>query len=288
MVPLIFVPTPLGNLKDITLRALETLRECELIVAEDTRVARRLLSALGVGPKTIWSYREQNAESVTAGILARAGAEIVAVVTDAGMPGISDPGGELVAAARAAGIAIEVLPGPCAFVCAAVLSGYDLTRFSFEGFVPRRQAERERRLRAAYESGTTSVWYDSPRRIRATLAALERIDPAMALFVGRELTKFYEQQIAGTPAGILATLADPPLGEFVLVLGRKAAGDDASAAAASPSELDAEIDRAILRGESAPSIARALANRGFGSRSELYARIASRRAAERRELRDRR
>lgn len=276
--PLIFVPTPLGNLKDITLRALETLRECELIVAEDTRVARRLLAALGLPSKPLWSYREQNAESATPAILDRARSAAVAVVTDAGMPAISDPGRDLIAAARAAGIAIEVLPGPCAFVCGAVLSAYDLARFSFEGFVPRRRAERERRFRAARAGGTTSVWYESPHRIRATLESLEQIDPAMPLFVGRELTKLHEQHIAGRPADVLAALSNPPLGEFVLVLGAQAAG--AGAVPATPPterELDAEIDRAIERGESAPAIARDLAGRGFGARRDLYARVTSRR-----------
>ncbi|MBD5605857.1 MAG: 16S rRNA (cytidine(1402)-2'-O)-methyltransferase, partial [Candidatus Eremiobacteraeota bacterium] len=107
----LFVPTPLGNLRDITLRALDVLRACDLIVAEDTRVARRLLSALDLPQKPIWSYREQNAAGATEPILERARTETIAVVTDAGMPGISDPGRELVAAARAAAIAVDVLPG---------------------------------------------------------------------------------------------------------------------------------------------------------------------------------
>src|SRR5579875_2558856 len=108
---LTFVPTPLGNLRDITLRSLDALRDAALIVAEDSRVARRLLSAYEIGGKEIWTYHEHNAQKATAAILERAKTERVAVVTDAGMPGISDPGSELVAAARAAGIAIEVLPG---------------------------------------------------------------------------------------------------------------------------------------------------------------------------------
>src|SRR5579871_2965168 len=120
--PLIFVPTPLGNLGDITLRALDTLRACDLVVAEDTRVARRLLAAYEIAGKTLWSYREQNAAGATPQILERARSGRVAVVTDAGTPGISDPGRELIVAARDAGIAVEVLPGAVAFVTAAVLS----------------------------------------------------------------------------------------------------------------------------------------------------------------------
>ncbi|HLI97027.1 MAG TPA: ribosomal RNA small subunit methyltransferase I, partial [Candidatus Baltobacteraceae bacterium] len=140
--PLVFVPTPLGNLRDITLRALDVLRECDLLVAEDSRVARKLLSALALPGKELWSYHEHNARAATAGILERAQSGMVAVVTDAGTPGVSDPGSELVAAARDAGIAVEVLPGASAAIGAAVLSGFPLRRFVFEGFAPRASGAR--------------------------------------------------------------------------------------------------------------------------------------------------
>ncbi len=273
--PLVLVPTPLGNLRDITLRALDALRDCDLIVAEDTRVAQKLLRALDLGSKPIWSYREQNAATATPGILERARVDLVALVTDAGTPAISDPGRDLVAAARTAGIPIDALPGPCAFVCGAVLSGFDLQRFTFEGFVPRAAAERERRLRAAYESGATTLWYDSPNRIRATLTTLATIDAQMRVFVGRELTKFYEQQILGTPSEALATLADPPRGEFVLAL---EARQSVQNAVHSDGDIDAEIDAALGRGDSVPVVARELARRGLGSRADLYARATARRA----------
>ena len=144
--PLFVVPTPLGNLGDMTRRAIEVLRDADLIVAEDTRVARKLLNAYEIGPKELWSYREQNAGAVTAGILERAREQRVAVVTDAGMPGISDPGNDLVAAARANGIVIDVLPGPSALLGAAVLSGFDLRRLLFEGFPPRTSSARREAL----------------------------------------------------------------------------------------------------------------------------------------------
>src|SRR6185437_8903799 len=121
-------------LRDVTLRALDALRDAAVIVAEDTRVTRKLLSAHGITGKLLWTYHEHNAAATTAEILARARAGTVAVVTDAGMPGISDPGVALVAAARDAGIPVEALPGPTAFACAAVLSGFDVRRFVFEGF----------------------------------------------------------------------------------------------------------------------------------------------------------
>lgn len=271
---LILVPTPLGNLRDITLRALDTLRDCDVIVAEDTRVARRLLSALGLPSKPLWSYREQNAAAVTAAILARAAAESVALLCDAGTPAIADPGRELVAAARAAGIAVEALPGPTAFVSAAVLSGFDLRGFSFEGFVPRAQGERERRLRGALERGATSVWYEAPSRIGATLAALAAFAPKAQVFLARELTKLHEQQISGTPAEVAALLPQPVRGEIVFVL----AGAAPEVTAPSADAADAEIDRALLAGASLPDVARELARRGFGSRAELYRRAAERRA----------
>jgi 16S rRNA (cytidine1402-2'-O)-methyltransferase len=140
--PLVFVPTPLGNLGDVTQRAIDALRDAELIVAEDTRVARKLLGALGIPGRELWSYREQNAAGSTPGILERARAGLVAVTTDAGMPGVSDPGSELIAAARAAGVAVEVLPGPSAALGVAVLSGFPLRAF-----------HRARRQRGAPYSG---------------------------------------------------------------------------------------------------------------------------------------
>jgi 16S rRNA (cytidine1402-2'-O)-methyltransferase len=272
---LTFVPTPLGNLRDITLRALDVLRACDLIVAEDTRVARRLLSALELPSKPIWSYREQNAAEATESILERARVESVAVVTDAGTPGISDPGRELVAAARAAGIPIDVLPGPCAFVCAAVLSGYDIRRLAFAGFVPRALGERERALRAALASETTTAYYESPNRIVATLEHLHAFAPRAPVFVAREMTKRFEQQIAGTPSDVLAALERPVRGEIVLVLGPL---PPTPAIAAAPGDVDAAIDELLAAGVSPAHAAKALAARDLGDRATLYRRIAERKA----------
>ena len=142
--PLVFVPTPLGNLRDITLRALDALRDCTLLVAEDSRVARKLLNALALPGKEIWSYHEHNAQAAAPGILDRARTDLVAVVTDAGTPGVSDPGSDLIAAAREQKIPVEVLPGPSAAIGAAVLSGFELRRFVFEGFPPQATSARPR------------------------------------------------------------------------------------------------------------------------------------------------
>jgi 16S rRNA (cytidine1402-2'-O)-methyltransferase len=274
-VPLILIPTPIGNLRDITLRALDVLGACDSIVAEDTRVAARLLNAYGIAGKPVRGYREQNAADVTAAILERARAGTVAVLSDAGTPGISDPGRELVAAARAAGIAVEVLPGASAFVCAAVLSGFPLESFSFEGFLPRARGERERALRAALARGATTVWYEAPHRILATLEALATLAPDAGVFVARELTKLHEQQLAGTPAAVAAGLERPVRGELVLVLG----AHRIEHAAASDDDLDAAIDAALAAGSSPAAIAKALAGESAHSRQALYARVIERKLA---------
>ncbi len=275
---LVFVPTPLGNLGDITLRAIETLRACDLVVAEDTRVAGRLLTLLSLPPKPMTSYREQNAGLVTESILARAAAGSVAVVSDAGMPGISDPGRELVLAARAAGIAVEVLPGPSAFVCAAVLSGFPLAGFSFEGFVPRRDGERRRAFEAALARETTSVWYESPARIAATLDAIASLAPAAEVFLVRELTKRFEQQLAGSATHVRAALPDPVRGEITLVL---APGIAATSEPPERSELEDAIDAELAAGTAPSAVAKNLAKRFSLARADVYRLVTARPRATR-------
>jgi 16S rRNA (cytidine1402-2'-O)-methyltransferase len=269
---LTFVPTPLGNLRDITLRALDVLRDCSLVVAEDTRVARRLLAAHGITGKRLLSYREQNAARVTPSILARARDELVAVTSDAGMPGLSDPGRELLVAARSAGIAVDVLPGPAAFICAAALSGFPLEGLVFGGFLSRATGARAKALRTALESGATHVWYESPQRVVASLEALAELDPAATVCIGRELTKLHEQQILGTPAEALAALERPVRGEITLVLGPR----DAQAPPPQRGDRDAAIDAALDAGLSVAAAAKMLARERAENRTELYARIAAR------------
>ncbi len=281
---LTFVPTPLGNLRDVTLRALDTLRDCDLIVAEDTRVARRLLSALDLPGKPLCSYREQNAQIATAEILAAAASGSVAVVTDAGMPGISDPGGALVRAAREAGIAIDVLPGPCAFVVAAVLSGFAYDELAFAGFLPRRIGERNAAFARALAAPGITAYYESPQRIVDSLEALEMLAPDASIFLARELTKRFEQHAFGTPHDVLAALERPVRGEIVLVVSGRAnartgAGRTASPASrATPDEdaLPRAIDDALATGATPAEAAKALAKRGLGERAELYRRIVAR------------
>lgn len=276
--PLVFVPTPLGNLRDITLRALDVLRECELIVAEDSRVARKLLSALALPGKEIWSYHEHNAQAATAGILERAATTLVAVVTDAGTPGISDPGSDLVAAARAAGIGVEVLPGPSAAIGAAVLSGFPLRRFLFEGFAPRNASARREALARSFAYGVPSVWYESPQRVLGLLADVAAVDAHARVFLLREYTKRYEQQIVGTATEVAARLEQPVRGEIALVVHPSAVPQ---AQAPSGAQLDDEIDALLEAGQSVSAVAKALAQRGLGERRHIYARATGRKSMRR-------
>jgi 16S rRNA (cytidine1402-2'-O)-methyltransferase len=271
--PLVFVPTPLGNLGDVTQRAIDALRDAELIVAEDTRVARKLLGALGIPGRELWSYREQNAAGATPGILERARAGLVAVTTDAGMPGVSDPGSELIAAARAAGVAVEVLPGPSAALGVAVLSGFPLRRFVFEGFPPRSSAARRSAFREALLAGTTTLWFESPQRLHDTLRDLEAVAPDARVFLVREYTKLHEQQALGSPAEVAAAVVKPVRGEVAFAIAPQVQRPKTE-----PTEAaDADIDALLAEGLKLSEVARQLAKRGLGDRRELYARAKGRR-----------
>ena len=273
--PLVLVPTPLGNLRDVTLRALDVLRDADLVVAEDTRVARRLLGALGISRRDLTSYREQNAAVVTRNIVERARAGLVAVTCDAGMPGISDPGSALVSAAREAGVPVEVLPGPSAAIGVAALSGFPLKRFRFEGFPPRASRARRNAFAAALDENATSLWYESPRRIRATLTDLAAVAPDARVFLVREYTKLHEQQALGTPEEVAAALSDPVRGEIAFAVASHVGRTEPATHA---EDADAAIDALLAQELRAGEIAKTLARRGLGNRSDLYARVNARKA----------
>jgi len=273
--PLTFVPTPLGNLRDITLRALDTLRDCELLVAEDTRVARKLLSALKLPPKPLRSYREHNAAAVTNSIIEAAREQRVAVTCDAGTPGISDPGADLIAAARQKGIAIEVLPGPSAAVSAAVLSGFDLHEFRFAGFLRRTSGARKAAFAEFEQEGLpTTIWFESPQRIHGALRDLDSIDPYRRCFVLREYTKLHEQQILGNANEVAAALHRPVRGEIVLVVEGERRKRKAHA------DFDRAAESLLGENHSLASVAKTLAQRGYGARREIYSRLLQRKARE--------
>ncbi len=215
---LVLCPTPLGNLEDMPARALRALRECDVIVAEDTRVTRVLLAHFGIS-KPLHSLHERvEQQRIRAVMKWLVAGKTVAVVTDAGMPCISDPGAELVRAARAAGAAVEALPGPSAFVGALVLSGFDISRFRFDGFPPRKSGERREYLRSLADERCAVAWYEGPSRVVDLLEDVATILPERRIFLLREYTKKFEQHALGTAEQVLREMARPPRGEFALVL----------------------------------------------------------------------
>jgi 16S rRNA (cytidine1402-2'-O)-methyltransferase len=220
---LIVCPTPIGNLADVTLRVLEELGRADVIACEDTRHSRVLLDRHGIGGSLL-SLHEHNESSRARELCERiGGGETVALVSDAGMPLISDPGYELVRACLEQDLPVEVLPGPSAPVTALVASGLPASRWCFTGFLPRRVGE----LRALLEGATqTLVAFESPRRLTASLALLAEIDPGRPAAVCRELTKLHEEVARGTAAELAERFAQtPPRGEIVLVIGPGGAGE---------------------------------------------------------------
>lgn len=215
---LVLVPTPLGNLEDVTLRALRELRECDVIFAEDTRVTRKLLHRYEIS-KPLRSFHER-VENRRIGELRKLleRGKTVAVVTDAGMPGISDPGATLVGAARASGASVDVLPGPSAVLGALVLSGFDIARFRFDGFPPRKPSERRRYLESLADEPLAVVLYESPSRIIELLDDIASSLPSRRIFVVREYTKKFEQQVIGPARDVRVSIAQPPRGEFAIVI----------------------------------------------------------------------
>jgi 16S rRNA (cytidine1402-2'-O)-methyltransferase len=212
------VATPIGNLEDITLRALRVLREASVIAAEDTRRTAKLLIHFGIATPTL-SYHEHNARGRLPQLLARLTAgEMVALVTDAGTPGISDPGAELVQACVDAGIPVDPVPGVSAPLAAAVASGFPLIPFSIYGFAPSRAKDRSEWLTALASVPHTFSFFESPLRVRATLDEVSRILVERPIVVARELTKAHQEFLRGSAAAIGPQLKSTK-GEFTLVVG---------------------------------------------------------------------
>jgi 16S rRNA (cytidine1402-2'-O)-methyltransferase len=213
------VATPIGNLGDVTLRALEILKSVDLIAAEDTRHSGILLKHFGI-KKPFISYHEHNEAMRTAELGERlAGGENIALITDAGMPGLSDPGARLVRECIKRELSFTIIPGPSSILTALVGSGFSIEQFCFRGFLPIKSGQRERELRAAAESGETVIFFESPYRLAKTLRACVDIMTDRQLCVARELTKKFEEFRRGTAAELLAHYeAHPPKGEIVLVI----------------------------------------------------------------------
>lgn len=212
-------PTPIGNLEDITLRTLKVLREVDIIAAEDTRVTRKLLNHYEI--KTpLMSYHEHNKrEKGPEIILMLQEGKDVALVTDAGTPGLSDPGEDLVRLSVDGGIRVVPLPGAAAAICALVASGLSAERFVFEGFLPRKKKERSKRLKELSGESRTLILYEAPHRLLKTLEDLRQVLGDRRIAVAREMTKIHEEFFRGTLSGAIDRFTKtPPKGELVLVL----------------------------------------------------------------------
>jgi 16S rRNA (cytidine1402-2'-O)-methyltransferase len=270
---LYLVATPIGNLEDITARALRVLREADLIAAEDTRVTRKLLAHFDIHTP-LTAFHAHTSEAKGDALLEKlAGGAKVALVSDAGTPCISDPGAELVAAAIAAGVRVEPVPGPVAAVAALIASGLPTGRFAFEGFLPRTNDRRDR-LREVVREKRTVILYEAPHRLVEALDELRKAaGESRRVAVGRELTKKFEEFTRGTLAEVAAHYkANPPRGECVIVLEGAPAGtaDEQDPPAADPMTL---VRDALARGLSPRDAAKEVAAAAGIGRNEAYALV---------------
>jgi 16S rRNA (cytidine1402-2'-O)-methyltransferase len=252
-VPLVVCATPIGNLGDVTLRVLQELAEADTVLCEDTRHTRLLLDRHGVSARLL-SYHQHNEAARTRELVPRLLAgERLALVSDAGLPGINDPGARLIAAALAAGAPVTVLPGASAVETALVVSGLAGEQYRFAGYVPRSDKDR----RALWEElggwPHPTVLFESPRRLPATLASLSSADPDRLVVVCRELTKLHEEVVAGSAAALAERFREPPRGEVTLVIGPSASVVDDTAAFAAVAEL---VAAGTPRGTAAGVVAR--------------------------------
>lgn len=261
---LVVCPTPIGNLEDVTLRVLAALREADVIACEDTRRTRILLDRYGVSARLV-SYHEHNEARRARELVERMrSGETVALVSDAGTPLVSDPGYVLVRDAVAAGLEVEVLPGPSAALAALVASALPADRWRFAGFLPRRRGDLRELLS---EPGGTLVAFESPRRVPATLAVLAELDPGRAVAVCRELTKAHEEVVRGTAAELAERYAEEaPRGEVVLVVGPASPPEAGEAA---PTALAALV-KLVEAGAKPRTAAGVVAELTGGSANALY------------------
>lgn len=251
---LYLVATPIGNLEDITLRALRVLKTCDRIAAEDTRHTGNLLRHFGIS-RPLLSYFKFNEARRSAEIVGRLRAgEIIALVTDAGSPGISDPGGRVVAAALAAGCPVEPVPGPCALIAALTASGLPSDEFHFAGFLPHKSGQRANRLRDLNAIPGTLVLYESPFRVERLIAELVVAFPDRPVVLAREVTKKFEEWLRGTPAELAALWQKRPRkGEFVVMIGPAGSSAMSSAANVEPESLAEEDAPSVNVGDENPA-----------------------------------
>jgi 16S rRNA (cytidine1402-2'-O)-methyltransferase len=268
---LYIVATPIGNLADISFRAIETLRNADLIACEDTRHSRKLLDHYGISKKLV-SYHEHN-ETARTGELVDAllnGAN-VALVSDAGTPGINDPGHVLIRGSLAAGVKVVSVPGAVAFVNAAIVSGLPTDAIFFAGFLPSRTGERRRRLEEVRGVPATLVFYESPHRLAASLRDCNAVFGPRPAAVVRELTKLHEETVRGTLADLAERFSDAsPKGEIVLVIER---ASEAAVETPAGSTLAGRVDELAASGMDAKAALKAAAKEFGLSRSEAYRQL---------------
>jgi 16S rRNA (cytidine1402-2'-O)-methyltransferase len=219
---LVVVGTPIGNLGDISARALEALRSANWIAAEDTRVTRKLLDRYEISVPLLSHHKFNEASRQQEWLDKMRQGQIVALVSDAGMPGVADPGERLVQACRREGVAVEVIPGPSAVLHALVASGFPALPFSFHGFLPVKSGGRRRDLEMARDAGHTVIFFESPYRLMKTLEGCREIMPERLLCVARELTKKFEETRVGTPEELIEHFGAKKIkGEITLVISGK-------------------------------------------------------------------
>jgi len=264
MPTLYIVATPIGNLEDITLRALRVLREVGLIAAEDTRVTRKLLTRHGISTR-LTSFHEHTTQSKLDSLVATLEERDVALVSDAGMPGISDPGQALVRAAATAGISVVPVPGPSALSTAIAVSGLPAAQITYVGFLPRRQSQRKRMLQTVSSAPGVLVVFEAPHRLLGTLSAILETLGDRQIAACREMTKIHEEVFRGSISGAIAHFTNPK-GEFTLVI----AGSEGSQAPDSDEEAVALVTRLRAEGVRAQeAVAAVVAATGL-SRRKAY------------------
>lgn len=254
---LYIVGTPIGNLSDMSPRAIEVLRNADLVAAEDTRVFGKLAAHFDIKTSRVAMHDHNEREVVDSLVEKIAGGAAIAAVSDAGMPGVSDPGFRLVRACRAAGLPVFMIPGPTAAISALVLSGFPTDRFTFCGFFDPKKVRDDNKIRH------TIIYYESPNRIMATIGLLAQVMPERQIAIVREITKIHEETIVGYPAELMRI--EPPRGEIVLVV----------APAPDKKMTDAEIAEIVndVAGSSMKSAAADLAARAGISKKEAYKRL---------------
>jgi len=265
-VPLVVCATPIGNLEDVTLRVIRELGEADVVLCEDTRRTRTLLERHGIQARLV-SYHQHNEAKRVQELLPRLEArEKVALASDAGLPGVNDPGARLISAAIERGVEVTVLPGPSAVETALVASGLVGERYAFVGYLPRSREALERLWAESAAWGSPVVAFESPKRLPGSLRSLAEADPERPVAVCRELTKRFEEILRGSAQEVAARFVEPPKGEITVVLGPSAGGKDAASEGDAVAAVGELVEAGLPRRQAADLVSRLT---GI-SRNKLY------------------